>query len=66
MIRITKEERAAIYKAFPHLTVPRTVNGKYWLCEEEKYLRVIPDNPAAAAILERIDRMRRRVQHDPE
>lgn len=62
LIRITKEERAVIYKAFPQLTVPRTVNGKYWLCEEEKYLRLIPGNAAAAAILDRIDRRRGREQ----
>ena len=66
LIRITKEERAVIYKAFPQLTVPRTANGKYWLCEEEKYLRLIPGNAAAAAILARIDRRRGRDELDTE
>lgn len=58
LIRITKQERAIIYKAYPQLSVPRTASGKYWLCEEEKYLRLIPENQAAAKILEQIDRRR--------
>ena len=49
MIRITKAERATIYKLYPELRVPRTATGKYWLCEEEKYLRVIPHNKDANA-----------------
>lgn len=61
MIRITKEERAVIYKTYPHLEVPRTASGKYWLCEEEKYLRLIPDNAAAAKILAQIDSRRARL-----
>lgn len=70
MIRITKQERAVIYKAYPQLTVPRTASGKYWLCEEEKYLRLIPDNREAAQILDAIDRRRERLKevmaHDHE
>lgn len=61
MIRITKAERATIYKLFPDLRVPRTATGKYWLCEEEKYLRAIPNNKDAAALLEVIDRRRARL-----
>ena len=59
MIRITKAERATIYKLFPDLRVPRTATGKYWLCEEEKYLRAIPKD--AAALLDVIDRRRARL-----
>lgn len=70
MIRITKQERAVIYKAYPQLTVPRTASGKYWLCEEEKYLRLIPDNREAAQILDAIDCRRERLKevmaHDYE
>ena len=61
LIRITKEERAVIHQAFPHLTVPRTATGKYWLSEEEKFLRLIPNNPDAAALLAVIDRRRERM-----
>lgn len=61
LIRITKAERATIYKLFPDLRVPRTATGKYWLCEEEKYLRAIPNNKDAAALLDVIDRRRARL-----
>lgn len=61
LIRISKAERAAIYKLYPELRVPRTATGKYWLCEEEKYLRVIPHNKDAAALLDVIDRRRARL-----
>ena len=61
MIRINKEERAVIHRAYPHLTVPRTATGKYWLSEEEKYLRLIPGNKEAAALLSVIDRRRERM-----
>lgn len=61
MIRISKAERATIYKLYPELRVPRTATGKYWLCEEEKYLRVIPHNKDAAALLDVIDRRRARL-----
>ena len=60
MIRISKAERATIYKLYPELRVPRTATGKYW-CEEEKYLRVIPHNKDAAALLDVIDRRRARL-----
>ena len=61
MIRITKAERATIYKLFPDLRVPLTATGKYWLSEEEKYLRPIPNNKDAAALLDVIDRRRARL-----
>lgn len=61
LIRINKEERAIIYKAYPELRVPRTATGKYWLSEEEKYLRLIPHNKDAAALLAVIDRRRERM-----
>lgn len=62
LIQITKQERAIIYKAYPHLSVPRTASGKYWLCEEEQYLRLIPENHSAAQILNKIDRRRERLK----
>lgn len=61
LIRITKEERAVIHKAYPHMKVPRTATGKYWLSEEEKFLRLIPHNLEAAALLSVIDRRRERM-----
>lgn len=61
LIRINKQERAIIYKAYPELRVPRTATGKYWLSEEEKYLRLIPDNKDAATLLAVIDRRRERM-----
>ena len=67
LIRITKQERAVIHRAFPHMAVPRTATGKYWLSEEEKFLRLIPRNPEAAALLAVIDRRRERMaQLDPK
>lgn len=62
LIRINKTERATIYKAYPELHVPRTATGKYWLSEEEKYLRMIPHNKDAAALLDVIDRRRERMR----
>lgn len=61
LIRINKQERAIIYKAYPELRVPRTATRKYWLSEEEKYLRLIPDNKDAAILLAVIDRRRERM-----
>lgn len=61
LIRINKQERAIIYKAYPELRIPRTATGKYWLSEEEKYLRLIPDNKDAATLLAVIDRRRERM-----
>ena len=61
LIRINKQERAIIYKVYPELRVPRTATGKYWLSEEEKYLRLIPDNKDAATLLAVIDRRRERM-----
>lgn len=62
MIRITKEERAIVYKAYPKLEVPRTTNNKYFLSEEEKYLRLIPKNADAKRLLDIIDRRRELVK----
>ena len=62
LIRINKEERAIIYKAYPELKVPRTVTGKYWLSEEEKYLRLLPDNEEAARLCAIIDKRRERMR----
>ena len=65
MIQITKEERAIIHAAHPELRVPRTKHNIYYLCEEEKYLRLIPQNESAAKILRAIDR-RKLVARDSE
>lgn len=57
MIEITKEEAKVIRKKYPRAAISKTVHKRY-LEENEKYLRLIPYNTAAAQILAGIKRKR--------
>lgn len=56
MIPITKEESMKIRSLVPYAPIVRTVKQKYhrhryFLAEETRYLKIIPENPYAAKIL---------------
>ena len=59
MIEITKDEAQLLREKFPNVHIAKTKHKRY-VSEELRYLRALPDNAEARAIVKNTNKLNRR------